>query len=91
MKPEGSLPLSQELSTSPYHSPDKSSPHHPILSLQDIVKGKQRIISRQSFSFQYHVACIGQNGRNYKMLVLTPEGKRPLATGEDNIKTALKK
>jgi hypothetical protein len=35
MEPEGSLPHSQELSTCPYPEPDKSSPHHPILSLQD--------------------------------------------------------
>jgi hypothetical protein len=32
MKPEGSLPCSQKPSTGPYPGPDKSSPHHPILS-----------------------------------------------------------
>jgi hypothetical protein len=30
-KPDGSLPCSQEPSTSPYPEPDKSSLHHPIL------------------------------------------------------------
>jgi hypothetical protein len=32
MEPEGSLQNSQELSTYPYPEPDKSSPHHPILT-----------------------------------------------------------
>jgi hypothetical protein len=32
-EPEGSLPCSQEPSTSPCHQPDRSSPHYPILSL----------------------------------------------------------
>jgi hypothetical protein len=31
--PEGSLPPSQEPSTGPYSEPDRSNPHHPILSL----------------------------------------------------------
>jgi hypothetical protein len=35
MEPEGSIPNSQELSTCPYPEPDQSSPHHPILPLQD--------------------------------------------------------
>jgi hypothetical protein len=35
IEPEGSLPLSQELSTSPYPEPSQSSPHHPNLSLHD--------------------------------------------------------
>jgi hypothetical protein len=35
MEPEGSLPHSQELFTCPYPEPDQSSPHQPILSLQD--------------------------------------------------------
>jgi hypothetical protein len=35
MEPEGSLPHLQELSTCPYSEPDQSSPHHPILFLQD--------------------------------------------------------
>jgi hypothetical protein len=35
MEPEGSLPCSQEASTSPYAASDQSSPYHPILSLQD--------------------------------------------------------
>jgi hypothetical protein len=30
MVPEGSLPCSQEHSTSPYPEPDRSSPYHPI-------------------------------------------------------------
>jgi hypothetical protein len=32
MEPEGSLPRSQEPSTSPYPEPDRSIPYHPILS-----------------------------------------------------------
>jgi hypothetical protein len=32
---EGSSPHSQELSTCPYSEPHQSSPHHPIMSLQD--------------------------------------------------------
>jgi hypothetical protein len=35
MEPEGSLQLSQELSTCPYPEPDQFSLHHPILPLQD--------------------------------------------------------
>jgi hypothetical protein len=31
MKPEGSLPCSQESSTGPYPEPDQSNPYHPIL------------------------------------------------------------
>jgi hypothetical protein len=31
LEPEGSLPLSQELTTSPYPDPDESSPRLPIL------------------------------------------------------------
>jgi hypothetical protein len=34
-KPEGSLPCSQDPSTSPYPEPDQSSPYHYILSLGD--------------------------------------------------------
>jgi hypothetical protein len=37
MEPEGSLPHSQELSTCPYPEPDKSSPHHPIISSKSIL------------------------------------------------------
>jgi hypothetical protein len=33
MEPEGSLPYSQEPSTSPYPEPDRTSPYHVILSL----------------------------------------------------------
>jgi hypothetical protein len=33
MEPEGSLPRSQEPSTSPYPESDRSNPYHPILSL----------------------------------------------------------
>jgi hypothetical protein len=33
MEPEGSLPLLQEPSISPYTEPDQSSSHHPVLSL----------------------------------------------------------
>jgi hypothetical protein len=33
MEPEGSLPPSQEPSTGPYPEPDRSNPHHSILSL----------------------------------------------------------
>jgi hypothetical protein len=33
MEPEGSLPPSQEPSAGPYPEPDRSNPHHPILSL----------------------------------------------------------
>jgi hypothetical protein len=35
MKPEGSLPRSQEPSTGLSPEPDQSSPYHPILSFQD--------------------------------------------------------
>jgi hypothetical protein len=35
MEPEGSIPNSQELSTSSYLEPDQSSPHHSIPPLQD--------------------------------------------------------
>jgi hypothetical protein len=35
MELEGSIPNSQDMSTCPYPEPDQSSPHHPILSLQD--------------------------------------------------------
>jgi hypothetical protein len=34
-EPEGSLPHSQELATCSYPEPDQSSPHQPILPLQD--------------------------------------------------------
>jgi hypothetical protein len=34
MEPEGSLPSSQDLSTSTYPEPDQSSPQHSMLSLQ---------------------------------------------------------
>jgi hypothetical protein len=33
IKPEGSLPCSQEPFTGPYPEPDQSNPHHAILSL----------------------------------------------------------
>jgi hypothetical protein len=33
MEPEGLLLPSQEPYTSPYPEPDRSNPHHPILSL----------------------------------------------------------
>jgi hypothetical protein len=36
MKPEVSLPCSQEPSTGPFPEPDRSSPYHLILSLQDL-------------------------------------------------------
>jgi hypothetical protein len=36
MEPEDSLPCSQKPSTGPYPEPDRSSPHHPILSLSKI-------------------------------------------------------
>jgi hypothetical protein len=32
MKPEGSLPCSQEPSIGSYPEPDQSNPHHPILT-----------------------------------------------------------
>jgi hypothetical protein len=35
MEAEGSFPSPQEPSTGPYPEPDESSPHHPILSLED--------------------------------------------------------
>jgi hypothetical protein len=35
MEPEGSLPCSQEPSTSHFSELDQSNPHHPILSLKD--------------------------------------------------------
>jgi hypothetical protein len=35
MECEGSLPCSQQPSTSPYSEPDQFSPYHPSLSLQD--------------------------------------------------------
>jgi hypothetical protein len=35
MEPEGSLPCSQEPTTSPYPEPDQSNPYHPILPLED--------------------------------------------------------
>jgi hypothetical protein len=38
MKPEGSIPNSQELSTCSYPEPDQSSPHHHIRPLQDPFK-----------------------------------------------------
>jgi hypothetical protein len=36
MEPEGLLPRSQEPSTGPYPEPDRSNPHHFILSLLDL-------------------------------------------------------
>jgi hypothetical protein len=38
MEPEGSLPCSQDPSTSPYREPDESGPYSPNLSLQDPLK-----------------------------------------------------
>jgi hypothetical protein len=37
MKPEGSLPCSQEPSTGPYSEPDRSSSYYPIQSLRSIL------------------------------------------------------
>jgi hypothetical protein len=37
MEPEGSLPPSQEPSTGPYPEPDRSNPHHPILSVYSVL------------------------------------------------------
>jgi hypothetical protein len=36
-EPEGSSSCSQDTSTGPYPEPDRSSPHHPILSLKDYI------------------------------------------------------
>jgi hypothetical protein len=49
MEPEGSLPPSQEPSTGPYPEPDRSNPHHPILSLLMLytVEYKGSIISQK--------------------------------------------
>jgi hypothetical protein len=50
MEHEGSSPLSQELSTCLYPEPDRSSPNHPILSLQEItmriimIRGKNTMV-----------------------------------------------
>jgi hypothetical protein len=35
MEPEGSIPISQQLSTCSYREPDKPSPHRPIPPFQD--------------------------------------------------------
>jgi hypothetical protein len=56
MEPEGSLPCSQEPFTGPYPQPDKSNPHHPILS-----KIHFNIVHPPTswFSHQYHTSiCI---------------------------------
>jgi hypothetical protein len=42
MKPEGSIPNSQELSTCSYPEPDQSSLHHPTPPLQRLVGLFQR-------------------------------------------------
>jgi hypothetical protein len=36
MEPEGSLPCSQQPAIDPYPEPDQSTPHTPILSLQNM-------------------------------------------------------
>jgi hypothetical protein len=78
MEPVGSIPNSQQLSICSYPYPDQSSPHHPILPLQDLRKLIINSESEDSFlkwisvSYQVSATVISFDVSRENALLLRP-------------------